>query len=123
MFSKMRRFWNVRAMPSRALAAGVLCVMSSPARDTRPSDGRCSRLMTLNNVVLPAPLGPMSATICPVRTVMLTWLTARRPPKSTETPSTLSSSSPFSPALRPSSAMSVPESGSAAVASRLCSGT
>ena len=81
-------------------------------RGTRgPRTARCSRLMTLNSVVLPAPFGPMRATICPVRTVMVTSLTARSPPKSTETPSTLSSSSPFVAGVAPSSAMSVPESG------------
>ena len=86
MFSKMRRFWKVRAMPSRALFAGESSVMSSPPSQTRPPDARCSLLMTLNSVVLPAPLGPMRATICPVRTAMVTSFTARRPPKSTDTP-------------------------------------
>ena len=40
MFSKIRRFWKVRAMPRRALAAGDLSVMSWPARKTRPSEAR-----------------------------------------------------------------------------------
>ena len=100
MFAKMRRFWKVRAMPSRALSAGESSVTSSPPSQTRPPDGRCSRLMALNSVVLPAPFGPMRATICPPRTAMETSLTARSPPKSTETSSIRSSSSPL-PAAAP----------------------
>src|SRR5476651_1535200 len=37
-------------------------------------------MMRLNAVVLPAPFGPISASVSPSRTVKLTSCTARRPP-------------------------------------------
>src|SRR4051812_23093625 len=46
----------------------------------------------LNKVVFPAPFGPISPTISPARTANDTRLTARSPPKSLETWSTVSSS-------------------------------
>jgi hypothetical protein len=39
------------------------------------------RLIRLNTVVLPAPLGPISVNTSPRRTSKLTPLTARTPPK------------------------------------------
>ena len=53
--------WNVRLMPSaRApVRLGVRDVLAVDARPG-PSAGGCSPVMTLNSVVLPAPLGPMS---------------------------------------------------------------
>src|SRR5258705_9277995 len=56
----------------------------------RPSVGRVSPLIRLNKVVLPAPLGPMSARRSPGPTVRLTPSTARSPPKSFERPLRLS---------------------------------
>src|SRR6185436_7319053 len=44
--------------------------------------------MTLRSVVLPAPFGPMIATISPRRTSRLTWLSACTAPKRTLMPST-----------------------------------
>ncbi len=41
------------------------------------------RLMRLNTVVLPAPLGPISVNTSPSRTSKLTLLTASTPPKRT----------------------------------------
>ena len=90
MLPKMRRFWNVRAMPTLAASEGDSLVMSSPSKHTRPWVTDCSRLTTLNRVVLPAPFGPMSAVISPSRTSMLTSFTALRPPNWTVTPSTRS---------------------------------
>ena len=50
-------------------AAGPACgprrlVMSAPSSATRPAVGAWRPVMTLNVVVLPAPLGPMSPVIC-----------------------------------------------------------
>src|SRR6185369_255738 len=49
--------------------------------------------MIENKVVLPAPLGPISATISPGMTWALTLSTARRPPKLLQTPLTVNSGS------------------------------
>src|SRR3989304_4601993 len=46
-----------------------------------PSGGRTSPLIKLNSVVLPAPFGPIRATISPSPTPKLTPLRTRRPPK------------------------------------------
>src|SRR4051794_3927560 len=52
---------------------------------TRPWVGSCRPVMTLNVVVLPAPLGPIRPVICPRRAERLTSLTALMPPNLTET--------------------------------------
>ena len=57
--------WKVRAIPSRARWCGETRVMSAPPSRTRPWVGGCSPVMTLNSVVLPAPLGPMSPFTAP----------------------------------------------------------
>ena len=92
MFTKMRRFWKVRAMPRRAALATLSLVASTPSRTTLPAAGFCTQVMTLNSVVFPAPFGPMTAAISPSRTLRETWSTATSPPKFTLTPSTFSSS-------------------------------
>jgi hypothetical protein len=50
-----------------------------------------SRLMQLNSVVLPAPLGPINPQMSPRSTSKLTLSSATMPPKRTDTPRTLSS--------------------------------
>ncbi len=52
--------WNVRPIPSRARWWGLRRVMSRPSSSTRPEFGPSSPVMTLNSVVFPAPLGPIS---------------------------------------------------------------
>src|SRR5690242_11371587 len=59
----------------------------------RPADGRRNPAMMANNVVLPAPFGPMSAVIRPAGASIEARSTARRPPKRLETFSTRSSGS------------------------------
>jgi hypothetical protein len=81
---KSLMFWNVRAIPARVTRSGRLAVMSLPAKLTRPVVGRYRPVMQLKNVVLPAPLGPMSETIPRSGTEKLTSLTATRPPKTFE---------------------------------------
>src|SRR5215469_4107882 len=59
----------------------------------RPSLGGRNPLMMENSVVLPAPLGPISAVIRPASTASETLSTARRPPKRLNARSTRSSGS------------------------------
>src|SRR5438105_711244 len=59
--------------------------MSRPPRYTRPPDGSMSPVTTLNNVGLPAPLGPMRPVTQPGATVADTESTATLPPKRTVT--------------------------------------
>src|SRR3569832_1114987 len=72
---------------------GVLSVTSLPAKCTEPRSGVWKPAIIENKVVLPAPLGPISATISRCCTTTLTSSTARKPPKLLATPSTLSSGS------------------------------
>ena len=58
-----RMFWNVRAMPAAAMRSGRMPVMLRPLSVTEPSVGVYTPVIMLKAVVLPAPLGPMSATI------------------------------------------------------------
>src|SRR5262245_32744590 len=59
--------------------------MSRPANSTRPIAGACRPVMTLNNVVLPAPLGPISPVTDRSSTLIVAPSTATRPPKRTVT--------------------------------------
>src|SRR5437588_11331468 len=74
-------------MPARPRRCGAQPVMSSPSRSTRPESALCTPVITLNNVVLPAPFGPMRPAISLAVTLMSTAASARRPPKCTPTPS------------------------------------
>ena len=56
-------FWNVRAMPALVMTCGALPVMLRPSNVTCPVVGLYRPVSVLKNVVLPAPLGPMSDTI------------------------------------------------------------
>ena len=83
--------WNVRPIPSRARWCGFVVVMSLPSSTTVPPVGGCSPVITLKSVVLPAPLGPMRPVTSFSGTSMVTAARAWRPPKRTETESTLRS--------------------------------
>src|ERR1700738_1708324 len=63
--------------------------IDSPASVAVPSSAGSTPFNTLNSVVLPAPFGPMMPRISPWQMVKLTLLTARRPPKDFDSPSTL----------------------------------
>ena len=56
-------FWKVRAMPAAAMRSGRMPVMLRPCKMTLPSVGVYTPVIMLKAVVLPAPFGPMSATI------------------------------------------------------------
>ena len=63
--------------------------MSASSSSTRPDDGLRSPLITSNNVVLPAPFGPISP-VTPGSADSVTSPTAVTSPKRTVTPSTRS---------------------------------
>ena len=55
-------------------------VTSVPNSVMRPAETGSRRLMSLNSVVLPAPLGPITARRSPARTLSDTSSTAHTPP-------------------------------------------
>src|SRR5690554_4309177 len=72
--------WKVLTMPFAQISCGGTPVISSPLNVTRPPSGFRKPAMVANKVVFPAPLGPISATICPCSTRMLAPFTAYKPP-------------------------------------------
>src|SRR5205085_12317760 len=83
--------WNVRPSPRRARRVGDRRVTSLPPRRIRPWFGGSRPVITLNNVVLPAPFGPMSPVTTPGSAARLTASSATLPPNRTVAPSTSSS--------------------------------
>src|SRR5664279_1191719 len=75
-------------MPRHTRRAGNSDVMSSPSNTMRPELGVRKPLIMLKNVVLPAPLGPMTARSSPGSTVIDISSTAIRLPKCLQTLST-----------------------------------
>ncbi|CFN77327.1 Uncharacterised protein [Bordetella pertussis] len=71
--------WNERMMPRRAIWAGRSRVMSRPLKTMVPEVGARNLVSRLKQVVLPAPLGPISAWIWPRLTRRSTPLTATKP--------------------------------------------
>ena len=61
--------WNVRPTPSRAIVCGESPINARPAKAALPRSGASWPSRTLNKVVLPAPLGPMTATRSPAATL------------------------------------------------------
>src|SRR3546814_5806843 len=66
--------------------------MRRPAKLMLPSSGRNTPAIMLKQVVLPAPFGPIRLTMPPSGTARLALVTARRPRKLFEMPSTTSRS-------------------------------
>ena len=82
--------WNVCAMPSRTRwCSGKPRDVARRRSAPGPSDTRSAPRMSLNSVLLPAPLGPISPWRAPASSRRSTPSTARRPPKTRETPSQL----------------------------------
>ena len=80
---------SVRAMPEPGeLVRAHPVAARSPSKRTLPASARTKPQMTLNSVVFPAPLGPMTPTTSPGATVSETSSSAVRPPKRTVRPST-----------------------------------
>src|SRR5262245_18861950 len=89
--------WKERPMPNRQTSCGGMPVMSRPLSTTAPASGRRCPVIKLKNVVLPAPLGPMMAAICPGFTRRLTPATAWNPSKALRTSRTSSTGHPPQP--------------------------
>ena len=81
MLGKMRRFWNVRAMPSRAVV-GRAAAWSLRCRrtSTRRADGFCSRLIDVEERRLARPVGTDEGGDAALVHVSETSFTAFRPP-------------------------------------------
>ena len=73
--------WKVRAMPSARSRATAARRFAGRGSCTLPAVGSSTPVIRLNIVLLPAPFGPISATISPARTSSDMSLTATRPPK------------------------------------------
>src|SRR5262245_66300065 len=73
--------WKVRAMPRAQMRCGGRPVMLLPRNRTLPALALMKPAMHANTVVLPAPLGPINATISLLPTSSDTRSTAARPPK------------------------------------------
>src|SRR5260221_5232754 len=73
--------WNERARPLRERRGADRRVMSSPAKRMLPASGRRLPASWLMRVVLPAPLGPMTACVSPSPTSKPMPSLARRAPK------------------------------------------
>ncbi len=84
MCGKSLMFWNVRATPALVTRSGRRG-SGLPRKDTAPDVGVTSPVRQLKNVVLPAPLGPMSPTISRSPTERSTASTASSPPKRFDT--------------------------------------
>ena len=81
-------------MPISAMSRDARPATSWPRNLTLPDVGSSTPDTRLNIVLLPAPLGPISATISPARTASAISFTATRPPKRLVALSTSSSTSP-----------------------------
>ena len=81
MVGKRAASWKERIRPSRARTSGRVRLTSFPSKCTEPRSWRVKPPRTSNNVVLPAPFGPIRPRISPERTSRSTASTAVRPPK------------------------------------------
>src|SRR5262245_56990650 len=90
---KMLVIWNERASPRCERAAAVSAVTSAPAKRMVPASGRRPPASWPISVVLPAPFGPMMASVSPSATSSATSSVATRPPKRLRNPRTASSGS------------------------------
>ncbi|MNU06928.1 hypothetical protein D3C72_2522960 [compost metagenome] len=59
MSENRRMFWKVRAMPALATSCTAVGSYGLPASSKVPLSGVYRPVITLKNVVLPAPLGPI----------------------------------------------------------------
>ena len=93
-FLKMLVIWYERTRPFCARWCMGRPAMSAPAKTMRPLSGCSAPDIWWISVVLPAPLGPISAWISPWRTSRLAWSVAVSPPKRLTRSCTCSISSP-----------------------------
>src|SRR5438128_2284223 len=78
---KSLMFWKVRPIPRRTISWVLAPAIGSPWNRIVPEVGASVPVTTLNNVVLPEPLGPMRAKTAPRGTSRLTSSRALSPPK------------------------------------------
>src|SRR5438477_48293 len=90
---KMLVIWNERAIPRSERAGAASRVTSSPAKRMRPASALSSPESCAMSVVLPAPLGPMSASVSLSATSRSTPSVATSPPNRLQSPRTASSGS------------------------------
>src|SRR6266496_575306 len=88
---KIRVSWKVRPMPSPNTRCGGAFVILAPSTYTSPASSRSYPVITLNSVVLPEPLGPISPVMLPRSTSTVQPPSACTPPKALHTPSARSS--------------------------------
>src|SRR5437870_2920337 len=84
--------WYVRRIPMRIRSWGGIAVTSSPKKSTRPLVAGKSPVTTLNSVVLPAPLAPITARRSPAATENEMFSIAVSAPKTRVTLSSRSAS-------------------------------
>ena len=80
MVGNVAVIWKVRPTPIRQIARGLLPAVSLPSRLMRPLSGIIWPLSMSKQVLLPAPLGPISARISPAFSENDTPRTAWTPP-------------------------------------------
>src|SRR6185312_13333361 len=97
---KMLVIWNERASPRCDRVEAESAVTSAPAKAIVPASGRRVPASWPISVVLPAPLGPMIASVSPSATSRSTPSVATRPPKRLRSPRTTSSGSAIAGAAR-----------------------
>ena len=78
MWGNSLMFWNVLATPALVTRSGRRG-SGLPRKDTSPDVGVTSPVRQLKNVVLPAPLGPISPTISPSPTVEVDGVDRQQP--------------------------------------------
>src|SRR5207249_494400 len=88
-------------MPRCAMPCGGVPAMSCPSKTIRPDVGASCPVSRLKNVVLPAPLGPMTECSEPSSTASVTALTATRAPKDFVSRSVLTRGTAPHPEARP----------------------
>jgi hypothetical protein len=76
-----RGIWKVRPRPCASRESGGADSTATPSSQIRPEVGFSSPAIRLKSVVFPAPLGPISPTISPGPTSIVTSSTAATPPK------------------------------------------
>ena len=113
----IRQSWKLRPMPARAIRCGALPVMSLARVRPAPESGLIMPVTQLKNVVLPEPLGPISALTLPCWKVTVAPSTAVTPPNDLVSPTVSRLRHLRCPAvgsslhLRRSSAVTVPSDG------------
>ena len=76
--------WNARPMPWRTISGGERPAISTPLSRIWPESGFSAPVIRLKNVLLPAPLGPITAVSEPSAKSSVTLSVALTPPNDFE---------------------------------------